>query len=138
MRLPKWLKRRRERRKSVRMAVEGLCAIYWEGSAGSYHRISEISVDGAVVETKLNWYRGTLIRMSIQDTRDGIEHCEIPLSDLWSRVVRGVNGGICVQFLFASGWERREFRKFLGTFDRRLECEPNKLRARVAQRAGAD
>ena len=139
MRLPRWLTRRRERRRSVRMPVVGLVAVYWEGAAGSAHRIREISVDGAIVDTSLNWCRGTLIRMSIQDARErAVEEMDATFSELWTRVVRSVEGGFCVQFLFGSSWERQEFRRFLGAFDRRLQSEPRTIRTTITQRAGAD
>ena len=132
MRWPRWLKRRKERRRSPRIPVDFLTAIYWEGSANSSHPVPEVSLDGALVQTSTNWCEGTLIRVSLRRIREeGAEpnsNESKSYVDLWCRVVRQVPEGICVEFLFFRSVDRKHFREFLESIDVRPGNERRKAK----------
>jgi len=115
MRWPGWWKKAKERRKSRRIAVDCLEAVYWDGSVSSSHAIREISYHGAVIVTLVNWCVGTLIRINVRRSGESVPApgSEQLHSDIWCRVVRRCADGFCVEFLYFDPVERENFRRFL-------------------------
>jgi len=121
MRWPWRQKRPKERRRSPRIPVECLEAVYWDGSANSSHAVAEVSFDGAMIETDVGWIEGTLILLSFRRIHsDGQAQDPAATSQLWCRVVRRAPKGFCVEFLFSSRSARRAFSRYLDTNEVRL------------------
>jgi len=85
-------------RKAPRELTPSLAAYYWTGSAPKAHSIRDISATGLYVVTEERWYPGTLILMTLQDTKDGEESVEHSIS-VHSRAVRWGNDGVGLQFI---------------------------------------
>jgi hypothetical protein len=64
-----WLKDliTRERRRAKRKNSSALVAYYWDGSAPVAHTVRDASTSGFYVLTDQRWYRGTMIRMTLQE-----------------------------------------------------------------------
>lgn len=126
-----------DRRKSRRVSVKHLEAVYWDGSANSSHAIREVSYDGAMIDTDVEWIEGTMILLSIRLVRAGGPVQESDLSSqLWCRVVRRTPTGFCVEFLFFTRGARRAFRHYL---DAKLgqTAESPKVRNSILEGSGA-
>jgi len=85
-------------RRAPRERAPGLAAYYWNGSAPKAHSVRDISATGLYVVTEERWYPGTLILMTLQNTRAGDEISERSISVL-SRAVRWGNDGVGLQFV---------------------------------------
>jgi hypothetical protein len=112
-------------RGAPREQTPGLAAYYWTGSAPKAHSIRDISATGLYVVTEERWYPGTLILMTLQDTKDGEENVEHSIS-VHSRAVRWGNDGVGLQFIpqdataelkglnpMVHGVDKRELNQFL-------------------------
>jgi hypothetical protein len=109
-----WLKKSDERRRSPRRVIDCLEAVYWEGAANCLHRVRDINLDGASIETQVNWYEGTMIRMTLRDSRhEGSPGQGGRFVVLWCQVVRSTVAAFCVEFLFGGRSERRQVQQFL-------------------------
>ena len=64
-----WLKDliSRERRRAKRKNSSALVAYYWDGSAPVAHTVRDASTSGFYLLTDQRWYRGTMIRMTLQE-----------------------------------------------------------------------
>src|SRR5690348_9048451 len=102
----------KERRKSPRVPMDGVVAAYWDGSANSLHRVREISLSGAFIETDALWGAGTIMRVAIRFLRQNDSDCDI-YSPVWCRVVRGTSEGLGVEFITAKKGEKIQLRRFL-------------------------
>jgi hypothetical protein len=114
-----------DRRIAPRDSPLGLAAYYWTGSAPKGHIIRDVSASGLYVVTEERWYPGTLILMTLQETENGEEIIERPLS-VHSRAVRWGNDGVGLQFIpqdtpaarsglnpLVNGADQREIEQFL-------------------------
>jgi PilZ domain-containing protein len=114
MHYPKWLKKFKNRRRSSRMRTDNLLAVYWEGLPDCSHPVREISLEGARIETAVSWTKGTLIRLNLASVQSGQPaRPSESILNLWSRVVREIPEGFCVEFVFESRDERRQFMRFV-------------------------
>jgi len=110
MNVRKWLWNG-ERRRSTRTPVDGVVAFYFSGGVSRAHLVREASLHGAVIETPEDWYPGTLIQLVVQRP-SGNGHPDACV-DLWGRVVRRNNAGICLEFIFKTLKERVRLRRLL-------------------------
>src|SRR5665213_1703961 len=65
-----------DRRRGKRLPLPGLVAYYWDGGVPEPHGIQAISSSGMYLLTDQQWYRGTLVTMTLQrtdNTDDGLE-----------------------------------------------------------------
>lgn len=85
-------------RRAPRERAPGLAAYYWNGAAPKAHPVKDISATGLYVVTEERWYPGTLILMTLQNTRAGEEISERSIAVL-SRAVRWGNDGVGLQFV---------------------------------------
>ena len=104
-------KTKKERRRSPRLEVSGLDAVYWDGSTTNSHAIVEISLHGVIVDTPVDWCRGTLIRLAVRRSDAAPEAAIGP--SIWSRVVRNSARGMCIELLFFHREELKVFQQFL-------------------------
>jgi hypothetical protein len=116
MRWPRWPKKSEDKRKAARAAVDGLDAIYWDGSASSCHPVRDVSLAGAQIATDVVWAEGTLIRIGFRPVAEsGSTNGHHVYSGLWCRVVRTTTTGFGIEFLFFDRAERKTFQEFLLT-----------------------
>jgi hypothetical protein len=120
-----------DRRRSPRRKIPRLCALSWNGSVPAARVVNEISCEGASIETPDKWYPGTLIYLqlvfsneppSLEVAGRGPVHFGV-----WSRVVRQMPWGMCVEFVFAGQDDRRHFRRFMRAAEQKQEHEPAKV-----------
>jgi hypothetical protein len=89
-----------------------LIALYWTGGVPRPYRIRDISSSGAFIETKDEWYVGTMLHLVLQ--HDGSSHLSPKTAlGLWAHVVRAGAGGMGVSFIMRSRNEQKEFQRFL-------------------------
>ena len=130
-------KDRKERRRSPRIPVNCLEAVYWDGSTNASHGIREMSFDGAMIETDVEWIEGTLIRLNLRRIRlDGPAQDSDVHSQLWCRVIRRTPTGFCVEFMFSSRGERQSFAEFLDVNEVRPYGEPLNLKKSLWEGSG--
>jgi hypothetical protein len=60
-----------ERRSAKRESGDGLVAFYWDGNSPRPHRVRDISMRGAFVETDFTWMCGTQITITLQIASNG-------------------------------------------------------------------
>jgi len=114
-------------------------AVYWDGSAKSSHPVREISLNGAMIETDVEWIEGTLILLSIRRIRpDGQAQDSAISAQLWCRVVRRTPKGFCVEFLLVSRNARRAFRRYLDANEVRPDGESVNVRKSIWQGSGSN
>lgn len=85
-------------RKAPRDKNPALAAYYWNGSAPKAHIIRDISASGLYIVTEERWYPGTLILMTLQETKDGQESVESSIS-VHSKAIRWGSDGVGLQFI---------------------------------------
>jgi len=89
-------------------------ARYWTGGRSNPAAIREIALNGCVIDSTDIYYPGTLIWFTLEDTVAPQEAGEsISYIGVWGKVLRTVNDGFCVVFVFEKPADRREFRRFL-------------------------
>jgi hypothetical protein len=89
-----------------------LLALYWTGGVPRPYRIRDISSIGAFIETKDEWYVGTMLHLVLE--HDGPGHLSRKTAlGLWAQVVRAGAGGMGVSFIMRSRNEQKEFQRFL-------------------------
>jgi hypothetical protein len=116
MSLLSWLTRfKKQRRASRQAAIDCLEAVYWNGAVNCSHTVREISLSGAVIETSLNWGAGTLIYMVLRPVRSEEAEKAALFMGIWTKVVRTIADGFCVQFVYMDRKEAMKFREFLET-----------------------
>jgi hypothetical protein len=114
MRFPLWLNWFSDRRRSPRMRLDNLIAVYWEGVPDCSHAVKEINLEGARIESATNWTEGTLIRLNLAVPQgDEVSAKSEAILNLWSRVVRRIPDGFCVEFIYENRDERRQLNRFL-------------------------
>jgi PilZ domain len=97
-----WLKRifapgAAEQRGSSRESINGLVAHFFTGGFPIPHEVHDISATGAYVYTQERWYPGTVVRVTLTDSRNSGSELSITLN---SSVVRTGADGVGLQFLF--------------------------------------
>jgi len=72
------------------------------------------------------YYPGTVIRIAFEDVGPEQEPPKIEtFAGVWAKVLRNVEGGFCVGFIFESRTERLEFQRFLESLRRSSLDETN-------------
>jgi hypothetical protein len=120
----RWKSRKRERRRSPRLKIESLTAQYWTGAAPQPRPVVEVSLSGGVIETDGSYYPGTLMRVSLDAPAKEDSGQPAASFVLWTRVMRNIPGGICVEFAFQNQGEIEGFKKFLDGLKGRESREP--------------
>ena len=99
---------------TAKYKVDCVEAVYWDGSARCTHPIREIGLEGALIDTSLDWCEKTLLRVSIRSLSGDVDPAEAKvLPDIWCQVVGRVAGHLHVEFVFKSVSERNDFLTFL-------------------------
>lgn len=89
-----------DKRKATRHALPGLVAYYWDGATPQPHSILSISSTGLYMITDQQWYRGTLVAMTLQRTDDIDDESERSIA-IQAKVVRWGSDGVGVAFVFS-------------------------------------
>jgi len=93
-----------------------LAAYFWEGGTPLPHPVSEVNLHGAHIATGEEWYPGTIIQMTLQNTAqpfgDGNGTKAVAVS-VKSKVAAQEPGKIKVEFLYLNDGELRALRRFL-------------------------
>jgi hypothetical protein len=99
-------------RRTARQPAGHLRANYFSGGGEGPHRVSDIGIGGAFIETPPLWCTGTLMVIVFQaDTSRG--GTPGPSRAVQSRVVRCTKDAFAVEFIFPDAAHRRDFRQFL-------------------------
>lgn len=124
-----WLKDliSRERRRARRKSSSALVAYFWDGSAPMAHTVRDASTTGFYLLTEQRWYRGTMIRMRLQETSKSTNG-EGRSIEVLARVIRSGEDGVGFAFVMRnyddSSQYGRKGAKALKQFLRNLE-EPD-------------
>jgi hypothetical protein len=89
-------------RKAMRESFSGLSAYFWTGGAPVQHVIQDISTTGMYVVTDERWYPGTVVRMTLTDSKEPTVERSITVN---AQAVRWGNDGVGLQFVFQDGKE---------------------------------
>lgn len=90
--------RRREQRRSPRLANTGLVGYYFSGGESKPHEIRNLSVTGFLMKTEERWLRGTVLRINLQRTTRNEDDPEIALT-VHCRVVSECEDGVGFEFV---------------------------------------
>jgi hypothetical protein len=95
-----WLKDliSRERRRARRKNSSALVAYYWDGSAPVAHTVRDASTTGFYLLTDQRWYRGTMLRMRLQETSKS-RNGEGRSIEVLARVIRSGEDGVGFAFV---------------------------------------
>jgi hypothetical protein len=106
----------KDRRRAARALAPALTAFYWTGGVSHPCSVRDISLRGAYIETKTDWYAGTVLHLVLERNPSGERPAEAAkTSGLWARVVRTDPHGMGMEFLMRNREEEREFNRFLET-----------------------
>jgi hypothetical protein len=83
-------------RKAQRESIQGLAAFFFNGGQSLAHGVRDISPTGFYVLTTERWYPGTVIRMTLTDSRQPTAERSITVN---GAVVRWGNDGVGLQFI---------------------------------------
>jgi len=112
--------RKIERRRAARFKPERLQAHYWTGGLSTPRTVREISLYGAAIAGPDAFYPGTEIRVALEDTAGEENRAGgTRYAAVWGRVVRNINDGLCLAFVFDSWAERRDLSHFLDRLRKR-------------------
>ncbi len=89
-------------RKAERESFSGLSAYFWTGGVPVQHAIQDISPTGMYVVTEERWYPGTVVRMTLTDSKEPTVKRSITVN---AKAVRWGNDGVGLQFVFQDGKE---------------------------------
>jgi len=89
-------------RKAARESFSGLSAYFWTGGVPVQHVIQDISVTGLYVVTDERWYPGTVVRMTLTDSKEPTVERSITVN---AKALRWGNDGVGLQFVFQDGKE---------------------------------
>ena len=87
-------------RKAQRESFSGLTAYFWTGGAPVQHTIQDISSTGLYVVTEERWYPGTVVRMTLTDSKEPTAERSITVNVI---AMRWGNDGVGLQFVFQDG-----------------------------------
>jgi hypothetical protein len=95
-----WLKDliSRERRRARRKNLSVLVAYYWDGAAPVAHTVRDVSTTGFYLLTEQRWYRGTMLRMTLQDSSMS-SNGENRSIEVLARVIRSGEDGVGFAFV---------------------------------------
>jgi len=112
--------RHQDKRKFPRSPGGTLVAHYWTGGAPTPHKVCNVSVAGAFIESSDEWPPGTVIRLILQPRPaqpPGSAETSLPPGPLpfevHASVVRLAPDGFGLRFLFRNANERSAFERFL-------------------------
>lgn len=103
--LQNWLSS--DRRRAHRLALPGLVAYYWTGSAPRAYQIADISSTGFYLLTEERWFPGTIVLMTLQRTDGGGQNLDDSIA-VQSRVVRWGSDGLGLAFVLSRSSESRD------------------------------
>lgn len=107
-----------ERRHAKRESGDGLMAFYWDGGPSRCHRVRDISLRGAYVETDFSWMCNTLITLTLQIVSKGdagnqrSDTVAVP-----AKVVRTSPEGMGLEFSLSDKGNRRRLLQFLSRWN---------------------
>jgi hypothetical protein len=87
-------------RKAARESFSGLTAYFWTGGAPVQHTIQDISPTGLYVVTDERWYPGTVVRMTLTDSKQPTVERSMTVNAV---SMRWGNDGVGLQFVFQDG-----------------------------------
>jgi hypothetical protein len=87
-----------DRRKTNRQLTSRLAAYFWNGARPTANPIRDVSPTGMYLLTDERWYPGTLVLMTLQDTKDIQKNPDGVLA-VKVRAVRWGNDGVGLQFV---------------------------------------
>jgi hypothetical protein len=87
-------------RKALRESFSGLSAYFWTGGVPVQHVIQDISATGMYVVTDERWYPGTVVRMTLTDSKEPTVERSITVN---AQAVRWGNDGVGLKFVFQDG-----------------------------------
>ena len=120
------------------MQPQDLVAYYWTGSIPQPRTVGDLSVFGARIVAPAGFYLGTVVELVLEDrTVAVVDEANRPHICVYGRVLRNVDDGFCVEFVFGDVTERRRFREFLDKLSRRTGDEPNAEKKPNARGAGS-
>jgi len=95
-----------------------LVAYYWRGGAPREHQVRRVTGAGAHVLTPDRWYPGTVVEMVFHYDKYYLKVAKIDGNPgtsvrMRGRVVRALDDGVLVQFVYLSKEERHVFQHFL-------------------------
>jgi hypothetical protein len=95
-----WLKDliTRERRRARRKNLSVLVAYYWDGATPVAHTVRDVSTTGFYLLTEQRWYRGTMLRMTLQETSKSGNGKDRSIEVL-ARVIRSGEDGVGFAFV---------------------------------------
>jgi hypothetical protein len=93
-----------EPRKASRESLPGLAAYFWTGGVPQQHDIRDVSPTGLYVLTEERWFPGTVVRMTLTDSRTTDPNCSITANTM---VVRWGNDGVGLQFVLQDAKDMR-------------------------------
>jgi hypothetical protein len=137
-----WLKDliSRERRRARRKNSAALVAFYWDGSAPVAQTVRDVSTTGFYVLTDQRWYRGTMIRMTLQE-KSTSGNGKGRSIEILARVIRSDADGVGFAFVMRnyddSTQHGEKGTKALKKFLRHLE-EPDTHTLAIIQSSRAD
>ena len=89
-------------RKTQRESFSGLSAYFWTGGVPVQHAIQDISPTGLYVVTEERWYPGTVVRMTLTDSKEPTAERSITVN---ATSMRWGNDGVGLRFVFQDGRE---------------------------------
>ena len=94
-----WLKDllSRERRKAKRNNSVSMIAYFWDGAAPTAHTVRDASTTGFYLLTEQRWYRGTMIKMTLQEK--GTSNGTSRSIEIVARVIRSGEDGVGFAFV---------------------------------------
>ena len=94
-----------EPRKAARESLPGLAAHFWTGGTPQVHGVRDISSTGLFVLTSERWYPGTMVRLTLTDSREPTAERSITLN---ASVIRWGNDGVGLQFVLQYAKDARQ------------------------------
>jgi hypothetical protein len=85
-------------RRSPRELVSNLAAYYWNNEEPQAHRVRDISSTGLYLLTEERWQVGTLVLMTLQESKNELQGTP-HLFSVYSKVVRWGEDGVGLQFV---------------------------------------
>lgn len=120
-----FIKRGLERRRAPRFEAEDLVVHYWTGGAPGAKPVRDVGLYGACIQAPEVFYPGTILQIVLEDRAAHQDHGTSQHICLYAKIIRPVEGGFCVAFLFADGAERKKVRRFLEVVKRaKAPAEP--------------
>ena len=111
-----------DRRHSRRESGDGLIAFYWDGGVPRGHRVRDINLWGAYVETDFSWMCGTLVLLTLQirsSGESGNDAIVVP-----AQVVRMSPEGMGLKFSLRDVGDLRRLLQFLSRWNPNIKVEP--------------